>query len=127
MDKKKKMEEYSFGIILHAGNSYSLAYEAIARARAGELVESRKLMKKAEEEKKEAHQIQTEMLSVCSGENDVTPDVLLVHAQCHISNSVVISEMAKELIAIYERLIRIEKKGINSGGEKWQRTEKEEF
>lgn len=95
-------EEVSFKLILHSGNSYTNAIEAIGAAREGNYIKAEELMENAKEEMELAHKVQTELLFSKANGIEVIPDILLVHAQCHLNTATIFITMAKEFIETYK-------------------------
>lgn len=104
MKKGVYMENMSFNLILHAGNSKSFSMEGLQKAREGDFTEANKLIEQAEVELNIAHDLQTTLLVDMSKGSKVEVDVLLVHAQDHLNGAQIIIELAKELIFIYKTL-----------------------
>jgi PTS system cellobiose-specific IIA component len=99
------MNEMSFQLILHAGNARSLGMKAISLARAGNFEDAEKLMKEAEKEQKEAHLVQTQMLTSEEEGAETKPNMLLVvHALDHVTAGSMSIDWAYEMINIYKTL-----------------------
>lgn len=97
-------EETVFGIIASAGAARSMAYEALERAKEGKFDEADDLMEQAEEAGVEAHNAQTSLLTKAARGEDVSVDVLLVHAQDHLMTSILAQELIAQMIELYRRL-----------------------
>ena len=99
--------EIAFSLILHSGDSLSHAMEAIELAREGNFEEAELAMKKANESLNKAHQIQTDLLhKECSEEllENSSVNILMVHAQDHLSNALNTINYANEFITLYKIL-----------------------
>ena len=81
-----ELEEQVMGIIINAGQSRSLCYEALSCAKAGDFTAADEKMKEAAHFAREAHLVQT---------------LVMVHAQDHLMTSILAKELIGELIAIY--------------------------
>lgn len=101
------MNETSFELILHAGNSKSSSMEAIELARQGEIEEADFKMNEAHEELVMAHKIQTKQLAKTVKVDTMQPSMLLVHAQDHLQGAQTQLELAKEIINLYEQVLEI--------------------
>ena len=101
------MEKISFQIILHAGNSRSSSMEAMDCARHGDFTAAKEKLTDAKRELTLAHKVQTQLLVNQSQGNVVIPDILLVHAQDHLSSASVSLDISKELVHIYEILHKL--------------------
>ena len=96
-------EMVSFQLVAAAGEARSLAFEALEKAKAGDFDAAAKLMKQSMVAGSKAHHIQSELLSTEAAGEDLSVDVLLVHAQDHLMCSMLAQELVQELICLYER------------------------
>lgn len=103
------MEEMDtrFEIILNAGNSESSSLMAIEAAREYRFDEAKEEYAKATEELQIAHQIQTNLLQKVAMGEDIGIDILMVHAQDHLTMASILKEVSKELINIYQELKKV--------------------
>jgi len=76
----KISETQLMSLITSAGMARSIAMEAIASARQGEVDAAIHLLKEANEAAKEAHAIQTELIGMDEGEGKLHVTIVLVHA-----------------------------------------------
>lgn len=97
-------EEIVMQIIVSAGNSRSLAMEAIVSAKKGDIKSSRDFLAKADEELLGAHKIQTKLIQEEASGNRTEVSLLMVHAQDHLMNAITIKDLAKEFIDLYEKV-----------------------
>lgn len=97
-------EEIVMQIIVSAGNSRSLAMEAIASAKKGDGKSSRECLARAEEELLDAHKIQTNLIQEEALGNRIEMSLLMVHAQDHLMNAITVKDLAKEFIDLYEKV-----------------------
>ena len=58
----EKIFELSFEIIGYAGNAKGMAFEAIAKAKEGNIEEARTLLKESKAEVNKAHRCQTDLI-----------------------------------------------------------------
>lgn len=103
------MEKISFQIILHAGNSRSSSMEAMDYARHGDIVNAKLKLIDAKKELTLAHKVQTQLLVNQAQGTTVLPDILLVHAQDHLSAASISLDLSKELVHVYEILTKLMK------------------
>ena len=103
-----KNEQMSFQLILHAGNAKSLAMEAMTAAQKNDFDLSEKKIFEAGEELTIAHKSQYDLLAKYSGGERIDADILIVHAQYHVSGAALTIEMAKEIVALNKRVSLIE-------------------
>lgn len=95
-----ELEEQVMGIIISAGQSRSLCYEALSCAKAGDFATADEKMKEAAHFAREAHLVQTQLIEADEGEGKTKMTLVMVHAQDHLT-SILAKELIGELIAIY--------------------------
>lgn len=100
------MDEFnkSFELILHAGNSKSHSMEAVKESREYNFQLAEDYMKKAKEELTLAHKIQTDLIQKEARGDKIYIDILMIHAQDHLSNALLMRELAEEIMRIYKCL-----------------------
>lgn len=101
-------DEKKFEIVLHAGNAESSALMAMEAAREHRFDEADALQMEAANELSEAHRLHTGVLSLAAGGTRIEMDVLLVHAQDHLSMATVLQEVSGEIIALNKRVFQLE-------------------
>lgn len=106
-NQEKEQVQISFEIIMHAGDARSYCLESLANAKNGEFETSEKLFKLAREEYTKAHQIQTAMLTNFANGAKMTPNLILVHAQDHISGASVCIDLCEDLIDLTKQVSEI--------------------
>lgn len=94
----------AFQIILHAGNSKSKSMMALQKAGAGEMVEAERLIEEAEADLIEAHHVQTDLIMAEASGKKAEVNIIMVHAQDHLSMAMVMKDVASEMIRLYKRL-----------------------
>ncbi len=96
-----ELESVVMELIINAGQSKSLAMEALAAAKKGEwhLVDTR--LTQAQEAAQLAHKVQTQLIGLDEGEGKIAVNLILVHAQDHIMTAMLARELISELIDIY--------------------------
>ena len=99
------LEQLTFQIILHAGNAKSHALEAIQKSKTGDIAGAESSIQASEEALTTAHQFQTDLIQAeARGErSEIT--LLLVHAQDHLMTSLVVKDLAKEFVELYQKLL----------------------
>lgn len=96
------IETIAMNIIASAGDARAFAFRALEEAKNGNYEEAEKLMEDSKRAALEAHKVQTELLtSEVSGEK-VDINILLIHSQDHLMNSLLAQELIKELIILYK-------------------------
>lgn len=96
--------EVAFKIISVAGSAKSSSMMAIAASREGNLDEAKGLLAEADEALHEAHSQQTKLLSEEARGNAVPLNIILIHAQDHLTGAMLVRDLADEFIAINARL-----------------------
>ena len=92
-------EQIIVGLISSAGQSKSLAFEALKKVKTGEYDEARKILEQAKEADLQTKLIQAEMSG--SG-NKPEVGLLMVHAQDHYMTSQLARDLIEELINVFE-------------------------
>lgn len=101
MDNNKEM--IPFMIISKGGDASSSFLQALNLARSGKLDDARKLIAQGEQSLVEAHKIQTDLIvAEASGEKNEV-GVLMIHAQDHLMNAILLKEITMHLIELYQR------------------------
>lgn len=101
------LEEMVFPIISFAGESKSLAYEALRFAKNEDFENAEKKMKESEDLILKAHEMQTALITKEADGEDIKVSMIFVHAQdhlmCAMSERTLIKEMIDILKIIYKK------------------------
>lgn len=97
-----KFELESFQIILHSGNARSSAYEALRDVKGGDMEKGKAGIKEARTEIVIAQKEHAKLLQKFT-EEEVIVDLLLMHAEDHVSSSQIAVDLIGEMIEMYER------------------------
>ena len=97
------LEEAVMEIIVNAGQSRSLCFEALHAARQGNLDEANSLLREADGYARQAHKMQTKLIEQDAGEARQPMTLIMVHAQDHLMNSLLARELSEEIIHLYQR------------------------
>lgn len=110
----EKIYEVAFQIIVHAGESRSLSSEAMDAAENYNFEKAEDLLKKANQEFLNCHEIQTELLTnEANGEkNDI--NVILIHSQDHLTMATMAMDNAKRWIKINKKMKELEENNEKS-------------
>ena len=96
-------EQIIVGLISSAGQSKSLAFEALKKVKTGEYDEARKILEQAKEADLQAHTVQTKLIQAeMSGSGNKPVGLLMVHAQDHYMTSQLARDLIEELINVFE-------------------------
>lgn len=106
----EKMYEIAFQIIVHAGESRSLSSEAMDAAENYDFEKADELLKKANDEFLECHQIQTDLLTAEANGESSPVNIILVHSQDHLTMATMAMENANRIIKMYKKLEKLEEK-----------------
>ena len=97
------LEEAVMEIIVNAGQSRSLCFEALHAARQGNLDEAKSLLREADGYARQAHKMKTKLIEQDAGEARQPMTLIMVHAQDHLMNSLLARELSEEIIHLYQR------------------------
>lgn len=101
----EELTEISMQIIANAGMSRSSSIEALKFARKGDFEEAEKKLQEAEKFYYESHEYQTNLIiKETSEEQALSLNLILVHAQDHLTMALISIDNAKELIELYKRI-----------------------
>ena len=96
-----ELEEQVMGIIINAGQSRSLCYEALQSAKEGNFADADEKMQQAQHFAREAHLVQTQLIEADEGEGKTKMTLVMVHAQDLLMPSILAKELVTKLIDIY--------------------------
>lgn len=99
---KEKLQAISFEIISYAGDAFSYFFQAVDRARNGEVEEAEELVKKGDEQMVKAHRAQTDLLTAEASGKELAYSIVMVHAQDHLMTTLMYERIAKEFITLYK-------------------------
>jgi len=102
--------EIVMGIIMHGGNAKGLAFQAIQQAKSGDFGEEEKSVKESNSELREAHDVQTDMLTKEAQGIHTEIDLYMVHAQDHLMNAITFKDLAVEIVNQEKRIQALENK-----------------
>ncbi|MGM0168422.1 PTS system IIA component [Enterococcus sp. AZ135] len=89
-------------LIVHSGNAKSDAMEAIQAAKTADFEQAREKIEAAQKSLVEAHHSQTGLLTEESRGNHIEVTLLAVHSQDHLMTSIAFTDLAKEIIDLYQ-------------------------
>lgn len=94
----------AFELIGVAGDSKAESMSAIESCKQGDFEAARQHLKAADESMLKAHDSQTSMLQQEALGNHVETNIMLVHAQDHLTMATVARDMAEQFLDLYERI-----------------------
>lgn len=96
------MEEVAMKLVGYAGESRSLAFEALHHAKNKDFHRAKELIEEAKVHSFKAHEIQSELIFEEADGNKVEMGLLLVHAQDHLMTSMLARELIDEIIVLHQ-------------------------
>lgn len=99
MDEKEY--EKAFEIITYAGNAKSSALMAIDAAADGDFERADALYAEAETDMSEAHKVQFAMTQAEASGSPIPLNIMLVHAEDHLTMAIMAIDFAKRFIQLY--------------------------
>lgn len=94
--------EVAFEIIACAGDAKSLALMAIEEARNGNFEQAEKNLAEAREQMAKAHDVQNDMLQSEAQGKSVELNIVLIHAEDHLTMAIMSIDFAEEFIELYK-------------------------
>ena len=104
MSENFDLETVAMTLIAHAGESKSLAYQALMAAKSGNFEEADEFMKEAGKEMLKAHEIQTDLIVKEAGGEKIDVGLIMVHSQDHLRGAILFKDLVKEFIELYKEL-----------------------
>lgn len=101
--------ENAFQLIAVAGDSKSKSMMAIDAASKGDFEKAENFLEKAEKTLKEAHGLQLKMIKDEAEGNHVEVNIVLIHAQDHLTMAMLTKERAEESIRLYKMIESLKK------------------
>ncbi len=95
--------EVAFEIIACAGDAKSLALMAIEEARNGNFEQAEKNLAEAREQMAKAHDVQNDMLQSEAQGKSVELNIVLIHAEDHLTRAIMSIDFAEEFIELYKQ------------------------
>lgn len=96
----------AMGLIANGGNAKSLAFEAIRKAKTGDIKGAREKLEESDKSLLEAHNSQTKMLTKEAQGDHMKVTLLVVHSQDHLMNAITFRDLAGEMVNLYEKLYK---------------------
>lgn len=100
----KELQAAAFQIILSSGEGRALTQEAYGLMRTGDFEAAEAKLAAASDTFVSAHHAQTDFLTAFASGEDITMDILMVHAQDHLMTGMAMREVAFEMMELYKRL-----------------------
>lgn len=103
---KEELCEVAMSLIVEAGSAKSFAMKAISCARNDDFERANLELDNATKAFVKAHEIQTKLITkdLEQEEDSITVNLLMVHAQDHLTMALMAKENAIEMIEIYKKI-----------------------
>ena len=104
-----EIELVCFKMISTLGAARSAFMEAMVAAKKGNFEEAQSLIEEGQQQRLKGHEIHFELLQKDSSGNRVSFSLLLLHAEDQLMNAELLQVTSEEILALYQRLDKIEK------------------
>lgn len=111
---KDDLQVVAFEIILHSGDARTIVHEGLNLMNQGKFEEAEKKMEDANNELLEAHKSQTKLLQDYANGDEITMEIIMVHAQDHLMTTMAIREMAIEFLKMYKQIYELKNGEVNA-------------
>ncbi|WP_108651116.1 PTS lactose/cellobiose transporter subunit IIA [Dongshaea marina] len=102
-DTDLDIEAIVMELLVNAGSARSAALMAIGQARKSNFEQAQLMLNQAKQAINEAHTIQTRLIGLDEGEGKLKVSLIVVHAQDHLMNAMLIQDLAQDFIELYRR------------------------
>ncbi|TJX62561.1 PTS lactose/cellobiose transporter subunit IIA [Soehngenia saccharolytica] len=102
----EELELIIMDLINNSGEAKSVCMEAIAFAKNNDIKSAREALDKADEKISLAHKSQTKLIQSEAKGDRKEFSLLLVHAQDHLMGSIMMKDIAREFVDLYEIVYR---------------------
>lgn len=103
-EENSELMEVVMALIMYGGDARSSSMEAIQAAKENNYTLSEEKLKGADEAIRNAHQVQTDLLTQEASGDSVELNLLMVHAQDTLMNAMTYRDLAQEMIELYQRV-----------------------
>ncbi len=100
----KQLENVLMELVCFAGNSKSMALQAIMKAEDKDMEKAKELLHQAKQELHKAHTIQTDLMTKEIQGEEIEKSILLIHAQDHFMAANTVIELAERFLKLYEKI-----------------------
>ena len=98
------MEEKIYSLISFSGEAKSLLMEVIQLSKKNKFKEANEKLNEAKRKLSKAHNVQTQLIQKEAAGEQVESSLLLVHAQDHLMNALMLKDLAAEFSDIYKKI-----------------------
>lgn len=100
------IEAIAMELVGNAGESRSLAFEALAEAKKGNYNEAENKLTDSKKSILKAHELQTELIVKEADGEKMELGLLMVHAQDHLMTSMLARDLISEMVEMYKGGVR---------------------
>lgn len=100
---KEEASMIGFQLVAYAGNAKSNLMEALDEAEKQNFERVDELIKEADENIKEAHNTQTQLLAKEASGDNIDLGLILVHGQDHLMTTILLRDMMQHLVNLYKK------------------------
>ncbi|EMA7645965.1 PTS lactose/cellobiose transporter subunit IIA [Yersinia enterocolitica] len=99
------LENEVMELIANSGYARSLVFQAMRCAREdNNFAQADIYMEQAQEALSSAHHVQTKLIEMDEGCGKIPVHLVMVHAQDHLMNAILLMEMGREIIALHQKI-----------------------
>ncbi|MCG0748574.1 beta-glucosides PTS, EIIA [Lactiplantibacillus plantarum] len=100
-------QDIAMTLIAYSGEGSTLAFNALDAMHRDAFSESKMLLKQSSEALGKAHDVQTQLLVAEANGQQVSIDILLIHAQDHFMTSLLANELIAEMLKMSQKFERM--------------------
>nr|WP_284676537.1 PTS lactose/cellobiose transporter subunit IIA [Vibrio sinus] len=97
------LESTIMELLVNAGQARSCALMAIQAARKNNFEQAQQHFDESKQAVNQAHTIQTQLIGMDEGSGKLPTTLILVHAQDHLMNAMLIQDLALDMIELFRR------------------------
>lgn len=101
--ESEKIQEIAFNIILKSGDARTTVHEAFKDMRETRYDDAETKLEESNSSLVDAHKAQTSLLEEYANGEEVTMEIIMVHAQDHLMTTMTLREVAIEMLALYKK------------------------
>ncbi|WP_182200245.1 PTS cellobiose transporter subunit IIA [Paraliobacillus salinarum] len=101
--EQEQIESVAFKIIMHSGEARTIIHEAFQEMKDGEFESSSNKLNQAKDALLLAHKAQTKLLQRYSSGEEIKIDIIMVHAQDHLMNTMTLRDIALEMLTLHKK------------------------
>lgn len=101
----EEIQVAAFEIILNSGNARTTIHKAFASMREKKINEAEKFLEEANEQIVLAHKSQTTLLKDYAVGKKIEMEIIMVHAQDHLMNTMTLLEVAEEMKFLHQQAL----------------------